>query len=207
MKKKRIPRKLVFILLYLVILPIAAIVITVSTIYTTNKPSLFTITDEAGKEYTPNVINSNKLNSFELELICTEYNEPTINAEGVASKTAMKFKAKAHSKKDGVAISNLTYKVKLASYWVGLESNESTSATLIIVAKDSTDYKSVTISNYNLVYPAKKLLVFKYNSPNAYVLLQWTETNNAGKVENKKVIVKYTYEQYFTETTKGGITK
>lgn len=212
MKKKifKLPRKLVFIILYLVILPVAIISTLFIVTYQTNKPTLFTVTNSNNETVTPKIVSPSAIDSFTFDFYCSEYNEPTFNSKNeCTTKTTMRFKAAAYNKKSTISVANISYKVMFASYWIGYQTNQSSSYTLTLASsQEKATYRTTSISNYDLQYPKRTLLFINKKTPDAYVLLTWEETDNKTKeTTSMSYIIKYVYSQYFVPGLSiGGIT-
>lgn len=204
---KKIPTKLIFIILYVVIIPVVVISTLFIVTYNSNKITPF---DDTTTPY----VNLNKIDSFTFEFYCSVYDEVKNDEDGNPITTSIKFKAAAYSKKAGITVKNLKYRVQLGSNWFGYTSNISSSISLTLAAdqqaainSSSTYYKQATISGFNQIYPKRTLLFIYKKAPTAYVNITWDETKTStGTTVQKSYIIEYSYDQYVVDgLTQGGI--
>ena len=180
-------RKIIILSIFFIVIPIFVLVTLFVTTYVNNKIEPFPNT-------TATYTTVKKIDSFDFDFYCSEYNVPTKGS----STTTMKFKAAVSNKKTNHEIKNIKYKLVMGSNWNGNKTSSVSSSELTFSKTDTKNYVTTSITNFNFKYPDRVLLFINIKAPTVYVNLTWTETKNGSTTqETKNYIITYDFEDYF----------
>ncbi len=190
-KPKRVSVRIIFLSIIVAVVVITPILLFIFT-YKNNNVTPFE------SETTAEYVKSDAL-PFEFDFYCTDY-------QG-SSPNTVRFTAAAYKQTSTSTISNIKYKVCIANDWAGYLSNTSSSRELTLAeTKEKATYGATVISNYDLVYPKRVLLIINIKEPTAYVNITYTE-KKLGSTESttKSYILTYSYSAFFINSAIGGL--
>lgn len=175
-------RKIIFILLYILIIPIICIPSIYITTYNKNKPVVFANTDVK-------TITSSKLDYFDLDVYAEEY----VNATSI-TPGSITLKATINNIKEN--ITNVSIQFEIDTNWKSNKVTNSTtrdfnSKNALIPGEEYEIPYEIIMRNISTIYPVKSLPFITIKNPYVYAKIIW-EYDGVEEI----AIVRYTYDQY-----------
>ena len=190
-KKVMKHKKLIFTILYLVILPIVLVTAIYTTTYFKNKPVVF---DNKNAK----IVKPSKTKDFSITLNVT-------NITNASGSTKGKIVFTATISDIDVDLTNVSLSFELNNNWKNTQVKDSSPLSFNnggTLRKGSSYNTSQKTINFSDCYPIKPLWFIKLEAPDIYVKVTYT-FKASSTVENseKTVYIRYTFDDYYSNKT------
>lgn len=194
---------------------IVVLVIAVSLIITTtnNNEAVYFSTDTSQTtESSTELTELPETDSFDTYLYASNYDEATEDSDGEVVSGSITFKVALYNKSTSKDINNLKLTINVGTDWVyGTDVFEaSTSTASVLYTKDIEDingneYSTLSITDFDWVFPVNSLIFIKVKSPKVKLKIEWTEeSETTGITKNYEKYIEYSYEDYFVDNLSVG---
>lgn len=127
--------------------------------------------------------------------------------DGETSAGTLEFKVAIYNKTTKKEIKNLNVTLNVGTNWAyghDVFSANTSKATVASVTEaanlSNDDYSTLSISNFDEIFPTRQFLVIKIKAPTAKLKIEWDEVSEAtGIVKSYEKIYTYSYDDYFID--------